>query len=113
MPFWTNHNEQTTSWDPPPCIPSEAVDASQTSPKDTKYAETEDSSVEASSRPVSGSNFPRCFDANGRKLPEGEELLNSGGLAVFWEGLDIPLFIHRSDWTCGCVVFCRLGNADD
>ncbi|CAM9444576.1 unnamed protein product, partial [Hapterophycus canaliculatus] len=92
VPFWTNHNERTTSWDPPTLVPaaaatrSDAVDATvmgvvsevkgvrHGSRGESEVFESAEGAAEAAAIGVpvmSVEQVPRNLGADGRPLPEG------------------------------------------
>ncbi|CAM9351287.1 unnamed protein product [Scytosiphon promiscuus] len=95
VPFWTNHNERTTSWDPPTPLPaaataaaaassaavvgvvSEAKGIRQSAIGESEVFESVDGVAEAAAIGVpvgSIEQMPRNMGADGRPLPEGWEM---------------------------------------
>lgn len=75
VPFWTNHNERTTSWDPPATagVVSEAQGLRQPSMESSTYESSDKPGVAAVMGVSVTPAEPRQYlAADGRPLPEGE-----------------------------------------
>lgn len=84
MPFWTNHNERTTSWDPPSSnVAPVGVVAEvqglvgQTSLDSSAFESVDDSAVAAAAMGMSARSgeFVPNLGADGQPLPEGDMLI--------------------------------------
>ncbi len=121
VPFWTNHNDRTTSWDPPvpaavatPAVVgvvSEARGVRDTTARgslgDLEASESVDGAGAAGASteavaigvPVENEQPTRNLGADGRPLPEGARAIGHGG--VFPVSFFVLLLLL---W-----LFCRLG----
>lgn len=85
VPFWTNHNERTTSWDPPAMptpagsvavvgVVSEAQGTRSRPDSNSEVFESVDGATEAAAIgvPVGNAQMTQNLGADGRPLPEGE-----------------------------------------
>lgn len=73
VPFWTNHNERTTSWDPPPSVAVDVVSEAQVVHQPSlDFSNLESVDETAQGVTVQHGYQHKHLGPDGRPLPEGE-----------------------------------------